>query len=319
MQAPRPIAVLQEGQCEFEAEDSESEYENGEGEEDGEEVQYSDGTSFCASDSDSEKSAQTSESESVHTDNDEEEFECGDCSTFCSVGRVDNSDGVWYCKECWAAFEQCEGAVEEDENGPERFACAQAPSPANEASVLHQEKINWAFQGLSDTVSVRRVEPEGKVWSPSAPDLEGAFRQSCAGHGMGKCAASHKASPDTVVPNAAALTTSARCSVCFTFEAGGHTDTFTGEHFCDFCWDERCLPESDGIVDERVPRVECSLPIAEFRGEIMHRIRTNTVTSIFGETGCGKSSMVPQFILDDCLKRGENVRIMVTQVCVCLI
>jgi hypothetical protein len=136
---------------------------------------------------------------------------------------------------------------------------------------------------------------------------------------MGQCAASHKASPDIVVPNAAVLTTSARCSVCFTFEAGGHTDTFTGEHFCDFCWDERCLPESDGIVDERVPRVECSLPIAEFRGEIMHRIRTNTVTSIFGETGCGKSSMVPQFILDDCLKRGENVRIMVTQVHVCLI
>ena len=41
---------------------------------------------------------------------------------------------------------------------------------------------------------------------------------------------------------------------------------------------------------------ECKtvLPIEEHREMLLHRIRNNQITCIQGETGCGKSSMVPQ-------------------------
>ena len=37
------------------------------------------------------------------------------------------------------------------------------------------------------------------------------------------------------------------------------------------------------------------------------------VTCIQGETGCGKSSMVPQFLVEEAQSRGERVK-----VCVCV-
>lgn len=55
------------------------------------------------------------------------------------------------------------------------------------------------------------------------------------------------------------------------------------------------------------------LPIDEFRERILREIRENRVTHIQGETGCGKSTRLPQFILEDAQERGEEIRMVVTQ------
>ncbi|KAF4746481.1 hypothetical protein FOZ62_010867, partial [Perkinsus olseni] len=51
------------------------------------------------------------------------------------------------------------------------------------------------------------------------------------------------------------------------------------------------------------------LPIDDHRPTIMDRIRKQTVTLIHGDTGCGKSSRVPQFIIE----ADPNAKIVVTQ------
>ncbi|CAH1789885.1 unnamed protein product [Owenia fusiformis] len=58
------------------------------------------------------------------------------------------------------------------------------------------------------------------------------------------------------------------------------------------------------------------LSIMGERKNILRHIRDNRVTCIEGETGCGKSTKVPQFILDYQLKNGipkENIKMIVTQ------
>ncbi|EKX31228.1 hypothetical protein GUITHDRAFT_83326, partial [Guillardia theta CCMP2712] len=58
---------------------------------------------------------------------------------------------------------------------------------------------------------------------------------------------------------------------------------------------------------------DTSLPILQFKEKILQEINSNTVTCIQGETGCGKSSMVPQFILDDARARRQRVNVIVSQ------
>jgi HrpA-like RNA helicase len=47
------------------------------------------------------------------------------------------------------------------------------------------------------------------------------------------------------------------------------------------------------------------LPIDEHREIMLERIRQDRVIIIHGETGCGKSSRLPQFLLEDAIARGE--------------
>ncbi|CDU24994.1 uncharacterized protein SPSC_04827 [Sporisorium scitamineum] len=58
-----------------------------------------------------------------------------------------------------------------------------------------------------------------------------------------------------------------------------------------------------------------SLPAAAAAGEILELIRTNRVVIIAGETGCGKTTQVPQFILDEAIEAGSGseCNIVVTQ------
>ena len=58
---------------------------------------------------------------------------------------------------------------------------------------------------------------------------------------------------------------------------------------------------------------EEALPIAEHRHTILQSIAASQVTCIQGETGCGKSSMVPQYIVDDARARGAAAKVIVTQ------
>lgn len=57
------------------------------------------------------------------------------------------------------------------------------------------------------------------------------------------------------------------------------------------------------------------LPAHKHKGEIVSLIEKNQVVLVEGHTGCGKTTQVPQFILDDALmnNKGSNTRILCTQ------
>ncbi|KAK4472510.1 hypothetical protein MN116_003756 [Schistosoma mekongi] len=59
----------------------------------------------------------------------------------------------------------------------------------------------------------------------------------------------------------------------------------------------------------------CKLPAYQFKEDIISTIRENQVVIISGETGCGKTTQVPQFILEDQVLSGNGsiTRIVVTQ------
>ncbi|KAA8545478.1 hypothetical protein F0562_020262 [Nyssa sinensis] len=49
-----------------------------------------------------------------------------------------------------------------------------------------------------------------------------------------------------------------------------------------------------------------TLPIAELKDEILRLLKENNVLVVCGETGCGKTTQVPQFILDDMIEAGRG-------------
>lgn len=56
-----------------------------------------------------------------------------------------------------------------------------------------------------------------------------------------------------------------------------------------------------------------TLPIASFREEIVNTLKANQVLVLSGETGCGKSTQLPSFILEDHLSQGLPCKIYVTE------
>ncbi|GLB36275.1 putative P-loop containing nucleoside triphosphate hydrolase protein [Lyophyllum shimeji] len=56
-----------------------------------------------------------------------------------------------------------------------------------------------------------------------------------------------------------------------------------------------------------------SLPIAEYRETIVQMLEQSQVLVLSGETGCGKSTQVPAFILEDQLLRGKPCKIYCTE------
>lgn len=57
---------------------------------------------------------------------------------------------------------------------------------------------------------------------------------------------------------------------------------------------------------EDMLKSRAALPIAELKGEILHLLKENDVLVVCGETGCGKTTQVPQFILDDMIEEGHG-------------
>ncbi|RWS11290.1 putative ATP-dependent RNA helicase TDRD9-like protein, partial [Dinothrombium tinctorium] len=55
------------------------------------------------------------------------------------------------------------------------------------------------------------------------------------------------------------------------------------------------------------------LAISEYREKIVTSVKINRVTIIEGDTGCGKTTQVPQYIADDCFHQGQYFNIAVTQ------
>ena len=56
-----------------------------------------------------------------------------------------------------------------------------------------------------------------------------------------------------------------------------------------------------------------NLPIWSFREQILQAVHTSRVVLIAGQTGCGKTTQVPQYILEAACQRGESCRIACTQ------
>ncbi|XP_012273815.1 probable ATP-dependent RNA helicase YTHDC2 [Orussus abietinus] len=56
-----------------------------------------------------------------------------------------------------------------------------------------------------------------------------------------------------------------------------------------------------------------SLPVFGMREEIVQGLSSSQVLIIAGETGCGKTTQVPQYILENCQQRGQPCRIICTQ------
>ncbi|KAF8337940.1 P-loop containing nucleoside triphosphate hydrolase protein [Cantharellus anzutake] len=56
-----------------------------------------------------------------------------------------------------------------------------------------------------------------------------------------------------------------------------------------------------------------TLPIAAYRGQILSTLEYAQVMVLSGETGCGKSTQVPSFILEDQLSRGKPCKICCTE------
>ncbi|XP_054758320.2 ATP-dependent RNA helicase TDRD9-like isoform X1 [Lytechinus pictus] len=55
------------------------------------------------------------------------------------------------------------------------------------------------------------------------------------------------------------------------------------------------------------------LPITKHKDQVLNTIESNQVTIIQGSTGCGKTTQVPQYILDDYVCKRKNCNIVVTQ------
>jgi hypothetical protein len=60
---------------------------------------------------------------------------------------------------------------------------------------------------------------------------------------------------------------------------------------------------------EKWPR----LPVHDHQQKIVDAVFSQRVTCIQGETGCGKSSMVPVFVLEEARRRGQKPKVIVTQ------
>lgn len=55
------------------------------------------------------------------------------------------------------------------------------------------------------------------------------------------------------------------------------------------------------------------LPIADSRKSILYAIQMNTVVVLQGSTGCGKTTQVPQYILDEAFAKEQYCNIIVAQ------
>ncbi|KAG6911865.1 hypothetical protein DXG01_000112 [Tephrocybe rancida] len=70
----------------------------------------------------------------------------------------------------------------------------------------------------------------------------------------------------------------------------------------------RASPEYQEMLVQRN-----TLPIAAYRAEIIDLLEQSQVLVLSGETGCGKSTQVPAFILEDQLSRGKACKIYCTE------
>jgi len=77
---------------------------------------------------------------------------------------------------------------------------------------------------------------------------------------------------------------------------------------------QRNMPRTPAVVEGGGPEADtrASLPVAGYRDEIL-RVLASDVSIVEGETGSGKTTQVPQFLLEAAAESGEPVNIICTQ------
>ncbi|KAJ6637830.1 3'-5' RNA helicase YTHDC2 [Pseudolycoriella hygida] len=66
-------------------------------------------------------------------------------------------------------------------------------------------------------------------------------------------------------------------------------------------------------VKPEINDTRSKLPITSYRDEIISKINSNSIIVISGDTGSGKTTQVPQYILEDSCARNKTCRILCTQ------
>ncbi|KAJ8024338.1 ATP-dependent RNA helicase DHX36 [Holothuria leucospilota] len=82
-----------------------------------------------------------------------------------------------------------------------------------------------------------------------------------------------------------------------------------------FLMDDQKEKEESNVKYQEMQKFRKKLPSYSMKEKLTELINNNQVTVISGETGCGKTTQVPQFILDDYIARGQGslCRVVCTQ------
>ncbi|KNH09476.1 RNA editing associated helicase 2 [Perkinsela sp. CCAP 1560/4] len=71
--------------------------------------------------------------------------------------------------------------------------------------------------------------------------------------------------------------------------------------------------EEIGEPDDATNKKKSTLPIFAYKNEILEKISSNSVFVLSGTTGCGKTTQIPQYILEHNAGKGVSTHILVTQ------
>jgi ATP-dependent RNA helicase DHX29 len=83
-------------------------------------------------------------------------------------------------------------------------------------------------------------------------------------------------------------------------------DAFTAAHYI---WQGRIFSQQY----QYMLQFRNALPMAQFREHALNIINTNQITILCGETGCGKSTQLPAFIMEDQFMQGNPCKVLCTE------
>ena len=80
-------------------------------------------------------------------------------------------------------------------------------------------------------------------------------------------------------------------------------------------WMQQYTTKQNESAYQNMNSIRNKLPIASYRDKVVHLVNNHQIILLSGETGCGKTTQVPQFLLEDAISKGKggHVRILCTQ------